>query len=182
MTAELKHIDDQRSALGFALGCVIAAYRQRLGLVAALHLSARLVTALAASGFGIVHIALPWSNLDLKLKLVSNPDFAACGTHCMGWISTVNSLPLSHWFWQQIAMGVFGVLHLMAAFMFARGDISRLMVISGLIAGLAVTLPMIGSGGMTFPTIYVMLIAMLIAMGFGLAKLQKWDLARRRTT
>lgn len=182
MAAELGHVDDRRSALSFALGCVVVAYRQRLGGIAAFILSARLCTALAASAFGLLHIGLPWSNLDLKMKLLTSPSYTACGTQCMGWVSTVSGLPLSHWLWQLMALGAFGVLHLIAAFMFLRSEISRLMIASGLIAGSAFALPMMGSGGLTFPAVYAMLIAILVAMGFGLAKLQQWDFARRRTT
>lgn len=182
MTAELTHIVEPSAALSFAIGCVVAAYRQRLGVVAALGFSARLSTALAASGFGLIHIFLPWSNLDLKMKLMTDPGFTACGASCTGWVRTVNDLPLSYLLWQQAAMAGFGILHLIAVVMFFQGDMRRLIVTSVLIAVLAFVLPLTNSGGITLPVVYVVLITMLAAMGFGLAKLQQWDFARRRLT
>jgi hypothetical protein len=182
MTAELTHIGKPSAALNFAFGCVAAAYHQRLGVVAALGFSARLSTALAAGGFGLFHIVLPWSNLDLKMKLLTDPGFTACGARCMDWVRTVSGLPLSYWLWQQTAMAGLGVLHLIAVVMFFRGDMRRLIVTSVLIAVLALVLPLMDSGGITFPAVYVVLITMLVAMGFGLAKLQQWDFARRRIT
>lgn len=182
MTAELTHISKPSAALSFALGCVGAAYRQRLGIVAALSFSARLSTALAASGFGLIHIFLPWSNLDLKMKLMSDPGFTACGASCAGWVHTVNGLSVSYLLWQQTAMAGLGILHLFAAVIFFRGDMRRLIAASLQIAVLALVLPLTHSGGITFPAAYVVLITMLVAMGFALAKLQQWDFARRRIT
>jgi len=179
MVAELDHIESASDAFDFALGCVVAAYSQRMSVLVALTFSVRLATALAAGLFGLLHIIQPWSNVALKMRLLADPGFTACGTRCESWIRIVGDLPLSHWLWQQGAMATFGALHVVAAVLLLRGSIGRLAWMSMIVAALALAMPALGGGGITFPVIYILLIAMMLAMGHGLAKLEHWNFTRR---
>jgi hypothetical protein len=178
MAIEFDHIENASDAFDFALGCVVAAYSQRMSVLAALAFSARLGTALAASLFGLLHIIQPWSNVALKMRLLADPGFTACGTRCESWVRSVGDLPLSHWLWQQGAMAAFGALHLVAAVLLLRGSVGRLGWTSMIVAVLALIMPAFGGGGITFPVIYILLIAMMLAVGHGLARLEHWSFTR----
>lgn len=178
MVAELDHVENADDAFEFALGCVLAAYRQRIGIVAILAFSARLGTALAAGLFGLLHIIQPWSNVALKMRLGADPSFTACGARCENWVRIVGDLPLGHWLWQQIAMAAFGALHLVAAALLLRGSLRPLVWTGAIVAVFALAMPGLGAGGITFPAIYILLIAMMVALGGGLEKLEQSSMAR----
>lgn len=180
MRAELASIDHPGAALIFAAGCAWTAYRQRMDAVTVLAFLARLGTALAAGLFGLLHVTLPWSNLALKLKLLADPGFTACGARCGYWVRVVGEAPLGHWLWQQVAMAAFGTLHIAAAVLLLRGWTRGLARTGALVAVSALAMPLLDAGGITFPAIYILQIAMMVAVGFGLARLEHRR-AHRRT-
>lgn len=179
MRAELTAIESPGAALAFAAGCAWTAYRQRMDAVTVLAFLARLGTALAAGLFGLLHVTLPWSNLALKLKLLADPGFTACGARCGYWVRVVGEAPLGHWLWQQAAMAAFGTLHIVAAVLLLRGRTRGLAWTGALIAVSALAMPLLDAGGITFPAIYILQIGMMAAVGFGLARLEHRRAHRR---
>jgi hypothetical protein len=180
MRAELAYVEG--GALIFSLGCVAAAYRQRLSLVLAATFATRLATALAATAFALVHIHMPATNLCLKATmLIDGAPWSGC---TRGWIGEtqlgyLRDSSLQHWLWSLVILGGMGALHLIAVVMLLRGDTRRLKLTGFCIAGYAVAMLFLGAGALTLPPIYMAQIAAMVGMGFLLARIERNDIARR---
>lgn len=171
MYAELEHLDGWR-ALGWAGGCVAAAYRQRASVVAMAVVSARLCVALAAGAFGLLHVVLSISSLWLKLAMMLG---ASLDHVSPARLRLIAAGPVEHWLVVVGVLGALGVLHMAAAVTLAVGRNDRVCRYAIALVIFEVVIGVFGLPGMTLPTIYVGLALMMALASSGLAWLWLWD-------
>lgn len=178
MRAEVEHIGDDGPALAWALGCLVAAYRQRTSLVTIGVAGARAAIALAAAGFGYGHIDIGMRNLILKAQLMAGiVSIPPSGPRAV-YLGILDAEPLGHWAWAALIFGIVGGLHILAAGLLALGRGARLRIVLAALVVLTTTSHLTGGGGLTLPVIYAALLLMMGGTGAVLDRL--WAGERKR--
>ena len=178
MYAEIENLDD-RAALGWACGCLAAAYGQRASVTAIAVVSARLCVALAAGAFALAHFIYCIANLWLKIGLMTGASFADVSPARLRFIAEA---PLEHWLASFVVIGALGTLHAAAAIMLAMGRNDRVCRYALVLVVMQVAVGMLGLSGVTWPVIYVGLTLMMALASSGLAWLWMWDERRMART
>src|SRR5688572_23328632 len=174
MLAELDYIEDGDS-VAWALGCLMASYRQRASLLAAGIVAAQLCVALAAGAFGFLHVYVSFENLRAKILLLAGQLPVPAPASSM---HTIDSYPLEHWLWIFLVFTVGGMLHVMAALMMAIGSYGRVLRLAIIIVGVDLVAPVVASTlavPAIFQAIYVGLITLMALVAAGFAWLWRWD-------
>jgi hypothetical protein len=172
--AEIASIERSSEALLWAMGCVAASYRQRARLVTLASFTFRLGTGLACASFGLTHIMLAGVHPMVKLELMHGMQPAVSRHHQ----EVVAGLPLEHWLLHFALLGGIGVLHLFAAGALLAGQTRHVHIAALMVSAIALSLPLFGHGGLTFPAIYVGLVGLMSLAATGMARVERWDNAR----
>jgi hypothetical protein len=170
MYAEIENLPD-REALAWALGCVMAACRQRASLLGLAVVSARLCVALAAGAFGFIHVLMGSMNLWFKLAVVSGMEVNASQSY----LEVLRETPLDYWLTNFAVLMSIGLLHVFAALMMAVGRNDWVHRLALAVIGLTLTISLFRLGGFGLSMIYIVLITMMATTSSGLSWLWRWD-------
>lgn len=171
IVAEIEHIAAPWDAVVFASGGVVAAWRGRFSAPAAGIVGARLLIALAAGLVGHVHLQITGANLGRKLAMMSGD----AGGMTPYVARVIDQQDLAYWVWHFVVLGGMGALHGAAALAMALGATRTVYRIALAIAALAVAMPVLGAGGLTFPVIYLGQIGLMVLAAWGLRRAWRWD-------
>lgn len=163
MLAELEYVEG-RDSLAWALGCVMASYRQRASALAIAIAAAQVCVGLAAGAFGFLHVYVGFDNLRAKVLFLAGQ---------------LPNPPPEHWLRLFLMFAVCGMLHVAAALMMAVGSSRRVLQLAIVIVGFYLVAPLTGAGQLSVPlifqAIYIGLITLMAAAAAGLAWLWRWD-------
>lgn len=171
MYAEIENLDDS-AALRWALGCLVAAYRQRASAIAVAVVSARLFVGLAAGVFGAVHLIFCVANLYLKLAIMNGASLTNVGPVRL---RLIDAMPLQHWVIGFAVLGMLGVLYACLAVALATGRSDRVCRHALALVVAPTAFQLVGLPGLTWPVLYVVLALLMAALSFGLSWLWAWD-------
>jgi hypothetical protein len=171
MHAEIENLPD-REALAWALGCVVAACRQRASLLGLAVVSARLCVALAAGAFGVLHVVVGSINLWVKLAVMSGLPVHGQSD---GYMQPIQTMSMNATLESFAVLFSLGLLHIAAALMMAIGRNDWVHRLALAVIGLLLVFALFDVARIAWPMIYVVLITMMATTSSGLAWLWKWD-------
>lgn len=174
MLAELDYVTDE-DASEWALGCLVASYRQRASALAIGLVIAQLCVALPAAVFGFLHAYVGFDNLRAKIMLLAG---ALPPPAPESFLYAIHARPLEHWLTISVVFAIGGALHVLAATMMAIGNNRKVLPLAIVVVALDLVAPMAVASHSVAPVataIYIGLITLMAIAAAAFAWLWRWE-------